>query len=249
MTMKIRGIAHRGDPKKYPENTLSGFQSALEYGYRFVELDVQLSKDGVPIIMHDYTVDRMTDHKGKVKDFTLAELKRMKIGEQETIPTLEEAMLLMRGKTNVMVELKQAGHLYPGLEEKTLEVLRKTDTFEQALVISFDLFSLQKVRRLDPDVRISPTSSNSLPSIFPWLKEYRCEMIGVPMKMLTPEYADLIREHHLTMGPWPVDSVEEMNVIAQQYPDALITTNDLALWAQFYEEHPEVKRVVQGWHT
>ena len=136
--------------KNYPENTLSAFQSALQFGYSFVELDVQLSKDGVPVVIHDYTVDRMTDHKGKVKDYTLAELKQMKIGKDETIPTLEEAMLLMRGKTEVMLELKQAGTLYPGMEEKVLDVLKKTDTYEQTLSISFDFFSIQELESWIP---------------------------------------------------------------------------------------------------
>ena len=239
----IRGIAHRGDPKNYPENTLSAFESALQFGYSFVELDVQLSKDGVPVVIHDYTVDRVTDHKGKVKDYTLAELKQMKIGKDETIPTLEEAMLLMRGKTEVMLELKQAGTLYPGMEEKVLEVLKRTDTFEQTLAISFDFFSIQKLRKLDSDIRLGVTSSNTLPPIFPWLKEYRCETLGVPMKMLTEEYANMMLDHGIEVCPWPVDTIEEMELIAKTYPYALITTNDLALWADFYRAHPEIKRV------
>ena len=238
----IRGIAHRGDPKHFPENTLSAFQSALDFGYSMVELDVQLSKDGVPVIMHDYTVDRMTDHRGKVKDFTLAELKKMSVRGVETIPTLEEAMLLMRGKTTVMLEMKQAGTLYPGLEEKVLEVLKKTDTYDQTLVISFDFFSLERLRSMDKDIRIGVTSSNTLPFIFPWLKEHRFETLGVPMKMLTEEYAAMMLDNGIEVCPWPVDTTEEMELIAVRYPYALITTNDLALWADFYNRHPQLKR-------
>lgn len=122
-------------------------------------------------------------------------------------------------------------------------MLKKTDTYEQTLVISFDFFSIQELRQLDPNVRIGVTSSNTLPSIFPWLKEYKCETLGVPMKMLTEQYANMMLEHGIEVCPWPVDTVEEMEIIAQKYPYALITTNDLALWANFYHEHPEIKRV------
>lgn len=240
--MKIRGIAHRGYPVKYPENTLSSFQAAVDLGYTYVELDVQLSKDGVPVVIHDYMVDRMSDHRGNVKDYTLAELKRMKIGDNETIPTLEETMKLLRGKLNVMVELKQAGHLYPGLEQKTLDILRQTDTFEQSIIISFDHFSIQRLRALSSDIRLGITTSNSLPYVFPWMQEYRCELLGVPMKMMTEEYAGMIIERGIEVGPWPVDSLADMEIIAKKYPTTLITTNELDRWAQFYRSHPELKR-------
>ena len=240
--MHIRGIAHRGYPVKYPENTLSSFQAAVDLGYTYVELDVQLSKDGVPVVIHDYTVDRMSDYRGNVKDYTLDELKRMKIGENETIPTLEETMKLLRGKLNVMVELKQAGELYPGLEQKALDILRQTDTFEQSIVISFDHFSIQRLRALSRDIRLGITTSNSLPYVFPWMKEYRCELLGVPIKMMTEEYAGMIIEQGIEIGPWPVDSLADMEIIAKKYPTTLITTNELERWAQFYRSHPELKR-------
>ena len=240
--MSIRGIAHRGYPVKHPENTLSSFQAAVDLGYTYVELDVQLSKDGVPVVMHDYTVDRMSDHRGNVKDYTLAELQQMRIGEQERIPTLEETMKLLRGKLNVMVELKQAGDLYPGLEQKALEILRRTNTFEQAIIISFDHFSIQRLRGLDADIRLGLTSSCSMPYVFPFLKETRCELLGVPMKMLTEQYASMIMEQGVEVGPWPVDTTADMEIIARKYPDTLITTNELERWAAFYESHPEIKR-------
>lgn len=211
-------------------------------GYTYVELDVQLSKDGVPVILHDYTVDRVSDHSGSVKDFTLAELKQMKIGTNETIPTLEETMNLLRGKLNVMVELKQAGDLYPGLEQKVLDVIRKIDTFDQSIIISFDHFSILKLRGLSADVRLGLTSSCSMPYVFPFLREMKCELLGVPFKMLTDEYVNLIIEQGVEVGPWPVDTWEDMEVIAKKYPATLITTNELERWADFYKSHDEIKR-------
>jgi len=240
--VKIRGIAHRGYPLKYPENTLSSFQAALDLNYTYVELDVQLSKDGVPVVMHDYTVDRMTDHKGMIRDFTLDELKRMRIRENESIPTLEETLRLLKGEINVMVELKQAGSLYPGLEEKALEVIRRTNTFDQTIIISFDHFSIVRTRKLDPDIRLGLTSSCSMPYVFPFMQEYRCELLGVPVRMMTPEYANMIEEHGIIVGPWPVDTTADMEMIAAQYPTSLITTNDLDKWADFYRSHPELQR-------
>ncbi|TBL73957.1 glycerophosphodiester phosphodiesterase [Paenibacillus thalictri] len=240
--MQIKGIAHRGYPVKYPENTLSSFQAACDLSYTYVELDIQLSKDGVPVVMHDYTVDRMTDGTGMVRDFTLAELKGLRVKEQETVPTLEEVLLLLKGKLNIMVELKQAGDLYPGLEEKTLELLRKTNTFDQAIIISFDHFSIARTRKLDQDVRLGLTSSCSMPYVFPFMAENRCELLGVPIRMMTAEYSQMIEERGIIVGPWPVDSIADMELIAAQYPTSLITTNELERWSKFYQSRSELHR-------
>lgn len=239
--MKIKGVAHMGYPVKFPENTLSSFQAALDLSYSHVEFDVQLSKDGVPVIIHDFSVDRTTDGKGRVCDLTLEELKKLRVKGHETIPTLEETLRLFRGKPiKLLVELKQAGDLYPGLEEKTLELLRRTDTFDQAVVISFDHFSIAKLRRLDQDVGLGLTSSCSMPYVFPFMEENRCTFLGVPMRMMTTEYADMITARGIDLNPWPVDSLTDMELIAAKYPSSLVTTNDLERWAEFYKSHPEL---------
>jgi len=239
--MYIKGIAHRGYPVKYPENTLSSFQAACALQYTYVEFDVQLSKDGIPVVMHDYSVDRTTDGKGAVRSHTLDELKRLRIGENETVPTLEETLLLLKGKKlSIMIELKQAGTLYPGLEEKTLELLRRTDTFDQSIIISFDHFSIAKVRQLDQDVRLGLTSNCSMPYVFPFMKETRCDFLGVPMRMMTAEYASMIIDGGIDLNPWPVDTWADMELIAASYPSSLVTTNQLERWAEFYKSHPEL---------
>src|SRR5690348_3734502 len=98
MKMKVRGIAHRGYPVKYIENTLPSFQAACDLGFTQLELDVHLSKDGVPIVMHDKSIDRLTDGKGYIKDYTAEELRGFRIGGTEIIPTLEEALLLLKDR-------------------------------------------------------------------------------------------------------------------------------------------------------
>jgi glycerophosphoryl diester phosphodiesterase len=136
--------------------------------------------------------------------------------------------------------LKQAGDLYPGLEEKVLEVIRITDTFDQVIIISFDHFSIVRTRRLSPDIRLGLTSSCSMPYVFPFMKEYGCELLGVPIRMMTAEYTEMIMEQGIIVGPWPVDTVADMEWIAAKYPAALITTNELERWADFYKSHPEL---------
>ena len=233
--MKIRGIAHRGYPVKYPENTLTSFQAALDLNYSHVELDVHLSKDGVPVVLHDYSVKRMTGQKGMVYDYTLDELKMFQVGEFERIPTLEETLKLLKGDITIVVELKQAGDLYQDLEKKVLEIMRRTNTFEQCMVISFDHFSIARMRRLDSDVRLGITSSNSMPYDFPFMKEIDGELLGVPLHLMTTNYATMIEEHGIEVGPWPVNTETEMKLIIDKYPSTLITTDNLERWIKFYK--------------
>lgn len=96
--MKIRGVAHRGYPVKYPENTLSSFKAAIDLGFTHMELDVHLSKDGIPVVMHNSKIDRMTDGKGEIRDYTFAELQQFTVGQEERIPSLEEVLLFAKNR-------------------------------------------------------------------------------------------------------------------------------------------------------
>jgi len=236
--MKIKGLAHRGYPKRAPENTLSSFQAACDLSFSHLELDVHLSKDDVPVVIHDYTIDRMSDGKGLVKDYTVNELKKFRIGEYETIPTLEETLIKFKGKIEFVIELKQAGDMYPRLEEATLDVIHRTDVLFQSRLISFDHFSLAKVRRLNPDIELGMLCGSCSPYVFSYMKEIRCTMLGFLYGYLTPMYADMIRAHGAYYSPGVVDSPEAMKLMIDQYPDALITTNELERWAELFRGQP-----------
>jgi glycerophosphoryl diester phosphodiesterase len=239
--MTIRGVAHRGYSAKHPENTLSAFKAALDHKFSHVELDVHLSRDGVPVVIHDYSVDRVTNHSGLVRDFTVAELQQMVVFGTERVPTLDEALSLLRGEVTIMIELKQAGHYYPGLEHRVLAALKRTDTYHQALVISFDHFSVARLRELDSKIQLGLTSTSAMPYVFEFMSATGCSHLGVPTKMLTPEYDEMIVDRGYTVGPWMVDTAEEMNFIAKNFPHALITTNEVERWADFYRARPELQ--------
>ncbi len=126
--------AHRGDWRNHPENSLRAFISAAEMGVDIIELDLSLSKDSVVIIMHDITIDRTTNGKGKPGDYTLAELKKLYLKNglgritNNTIPTLAEVMLELKPK-NVMVNLDKS---YPYFKE-AYQVLKQTGTLNRAI--------------------------------------------------------------------------------------------------------------------
>ena len=127
--------AHRGCSYRYPENTLSSFREACRYEIEGIELDIQLSKDGEIVVIHDERVDRTTNGSGRVEDLTLWELKKLKIqpNEQssrvyETIPTMKEVLALLapvcrRDGLLINIELKNSVVRYEGMEQKILEML------------------------------------------------------------------------------------------------------------------------------
>jgi glycerophosphoryl diester phosphodiesterase len=228
--MKVRGIAHRGYPTKYPENTLISFQAACDLSFSEVELDAHLSKDGIPVVMHDRTINRMCNGKGWIKNYTLQELKKFRVGEIETVPTLEEALQLLKGKVKVNLELKQMGNFYPGLEQSVLDVIQKGDMIEQVYINSFDHFSIAKVRELSPDVEIGLILSGSAPYVFPFMKEINANYLAVKLPYITRTYAELCEKHNVQLIAWPVDSENEMKYIIENYPSALICTNFPERW-------------------
>lgn len=125
--------AHRGDWRNEPENSLRGYQLAINMGVDIIEVDLNKTSDGVIVIMHDGTIDRTTNGKGKPSDYTLAELKKfhlrngLGIVTNNTIPTLEEVMLLAKGK--VLVNLDKSLPYY----EEAYQICKKTGTLSQAL--------------------------------------------------------------------------------------------------------------------
>lgn len=125
--------SHRGDWRNAPENSLSAYRSAMIMGVDMIEVDLKMSKDSVLVILHDQTLNRSTTGKGKPSDFTLAELKEFRLRDglgaptRQQIPTLEEVMLLAKGK--VLVNLD---HAFPFFRE-AYRVLVKTGTVDHAL--------------------------------------------------------------------------------------------------------------------
>ena len=102
----IHNIAHRGASAYEPENTLRAFERAIEMGATMLELDVHLSRDGHPMVIHDADLSRTTSGTGKVADLSLAQIKRFDAGLGERVPALDEVIELARDRVKIYIELK-----------------------------------------------------------------------------------------------------------------------------------------------
>ena len=174
--MGILNIAHRGYSGKFPENTMLAFKKAIEYGADGIETDVQMSKDGELVIIHDETLDRTTNASGFVKDYTLKELKKFRsksvaqingskedeeskikdlkeevLEKDEEIPTLRELLNLF-ANSNLKVlnlELKNSIIEYNGLEEGVLNMIDEFKLRDRVIISSFNHKSLVKIREIE----------------------------------------------------------------------------------------------------
>lgn len=150
-------VGHRGAAGSAPENTMPSFERALSLGADAIELDVHLSRDGIPVVIHDHTVDRTTNGHGMVSEMTVAELKALDAAARfdgasfdARIPTLDEVLSWARGKTRVVIELK--GTHTPGLVRSTLDLVQKHGMLSDVMLISFDHFALRETRQINRDV-------------------------------------------------------------------------------------------------
>lgn len=139
-------VAHRGDWRNHPENSIPAFQSCIDMGIDMIEIDVRRTKDGQLILMHDPTVDRCTNGKGKVADLTYDEIQKLRLRPQHNasitrnhIPTLEEVLVLCKGKILINID---KGYDY---FQQVYELMEKTGTTNQVIIKSSN--SLDKMKR------------------------------------------------------------------------------------------------------
>ena len=154
--MKI--IALRGGAGLGLENTLSCIEAGLRCSsVSMIEVDVHLTKDGEVVVMHDPTVDRMTNYSGKIENMTLEELKSLRVVgncHSEQIPTLREVLNLIGDRADVLLEIKRPDNRDDGLEKACLDIIKECDACGRVTVQSFNDIVLDRFHSMDPSVRL-----------------------------------------------------------------------------------------------
>jgi glycerophosphoryl diester phosphodiesterase len=138
-------IAHRGASAAAPENTLAAFRLAKTQGAHGIEFDVQLSADGIPVVIHDDTVDRTTNGRGRVTDLTLAQLQSLDAGQGESIPTLAQTFDLFGPDFLYNLEIKNDDQTDRGAEQAIAECIRRYGVQRQLIISSFNPTALERI--------------------------------------------------------------------------------------------------------
>lgn len=232
---QVDNVAHRGATGYAPENTIAAFDLAVEMKADYIEIDVQRSKDGELVLIHDTTVDRTTDGTGKVGDLTFEQLRSLDagswFGEQfagEKIPTFDEILDRYHGKVGILVEMK-APELYPGIEEQVAEELKERNLDkpqnEKIIIQSFNFDSMKKMDKLLPKVPIGVLTSNRAHTTPEALQEFStyADWFNPSYGIVTKELVNQVHSLGMQIGSWTVRSQEAADFLFEMGVDAIIT--------------------------
>jgi len=239
----IKNIAHRGASAYAPEHTIAAYQLGQQMNGDYIEIDLQMTKDGHLVAMHDETVNRTTNGTGLVKEHTLEEIKQLNAGslfnekypnlakkdfEDAKVPTLEEIIETFGNGANYYIETKSPDE-YAGMEEKLLEIIKHYEISDNVIIQSFSEESLQKIHSLDvtlPLVQLLPyKKAVQLTELE--IKKYKTYCIGLGMnyKYIDSAYVKRIKKHGLEVHPFTVDNEKDMKKLLLWGVDGMFTND------------------------
>ncbi|WP_085993968.1 glycerophosphodiester phosphodiesterase [Oceanobacillus senegalensis] len=233
---KMVNVAHRGASGHAPENTMAAFQKGFEMKADYVEIDVQMTKDGELVVIHDTTVDRTTNGTGYVGDLTLEEIRQLDAGSWfsesyagEKVPTFEEVLDAFRGKVGILIELK-APELYPGIEKKIAEALKERNMHqsnnEKIIIQSFNHESMEKSKELLPNLPHGVLAGTSWKNVTEeQLSEFAmyADYFNPNMNIVTDELVSDVHEAGMEIYPYTSRSQEQAFHLFDLNVDGIIT--------------------------
>jgi glycerophosphoryl diester phosphodiesterase len=221
-------IAHRGDSAHRPENTLAAFAGALELGASAVELDIQLTRDGHVVVIHDASLERTTSGRGDVRQMTLAEVRAVSAGYPnrfgsewagERVPTLAEALALLRDRARAMVEIKAESVTADetgGVEALAVAEIRRAAMVDKVALISFDQRAIVRLRQLAPDIsRGRIFGRTSADEVLADARASGAEVVLPHKSQLSDALVARVHAAGIKLATWVVDEPEELRELAR----------------------------------
>ena len=251
---KINVISHRGANMVAPQNTLPAFKKSFGIGCDGVETDIHLTKDGVPVLCHNFTIDETSNGKGAIKDMTLEELLQFDFGSYKSeeykdtkIPLLEDFIKLCK-ENNVKVlniELKSEvpGEAPVEFPKVTIELAKKYDMFDKLIISSFDPAILVVCKKLDPDCKTGllyapdkKIGRKIMFKPFKFAKEIKADAVHPFSALVTKEYVKKAHKEGIMVNPWTVNKEKEIKRMIFCGVDGIIT-DDPGLCNKLIEEN------------
>lgn len=232
-------VAHRGASSTRPENTLASFEEAIRLGAQIVEFDVRLSRDGVPVVIHDPAVDRTTDGRGFVHELTAPDIASLLVDGTARVPTLDEVLDALSGRAGAAIEIKNIpgepafDPAREGIVEAVHSGLGRVGFEGPVLVISFNPASIAASKSIAPGI---PSGFLTTDLVDP--REALAFAVGQGHDMVLPGTrasipagASFVEEVHaagVRAGTWTVDDPETVRMLFDRGFDA-VASNDPAM--------------------
>lgn len=234
--MKI--YAHRGFSGKYPENTMLAFEKAVEVGCDGIELDIQITNDNVVVIFHDESINRTTDGKGFIRDYTYNELEKYNAaflyGKKygfEPIPTLDNYCKWVKDKNIITnIEIKSGVYYYENLEKEAVSIVKKYEIENQIIFSSFNHMSLIKVKDIDSSLKCAALVKLPFGNVGFFCNQSGFEFYHPSFDILTDEVAEECKKAGISINVWVIDNLKQLEQLEKwscsgvitNYPDIFI---------------------------
>ncbi|WP_312092293.1 glycerophosphodiester phosphodiesterase [Niallia sp.] len=223
-------FAHRGFSAQYPENTMKAFEEAAKAKADGIEIDIQMTRDGEIVIIHDEKVDRTTNGLGYVQELSYKELRSLNAGhrfkhiEKEAVPTLIELFDWMEHNTiTCNIEMKNNKITYKGMEEKTIELIRKYGFENRIIFSSFNHYSLVHSYRIAPEIETAPLLSDGIYQ--PWIYANAIGAKGFHpnYKRISHEIIKSSKDKNIKVRAYTVNNPKTMRALMNEGISAIIT--------------------------
>ncbi len=243
-------MAHRGASGTFPENTLSAFRAAIDAKADMCELDVQLTRDGALVVIHDDTVDRTTDGAGEVAELTLAELKLLDAGAKfkgratltpgaDAVPspaTKRERVIRYSG--DIEERIPTLDEVFDvtagkcglnielkggGLEHQVAQIMQARNAFGDSIVSSFNWEYLKKIQQIHFNIRIALLADDKPVDLMINAVAMRAHAINPRWDMVTPDLCKAAHERNLKVYTWTVDADARMRALMEAGVDGIMT--------------------------
>ncbi len=224
-----------------PENTLAAFKNGIALKSDFIEMDAHLSKDGIPVIIHDPTLERTTDGFGSISNFTLAQLqtynaaaKSLSVSSKEQIPTFAQVLDLAKPanvKVEVEIKVPPQGR-YNGIEQKMIDEIVARDMIDRVQISSFNMDVIKDVKALNPKIKTVVLMSvdffraydlNTPKTIVDHVTSLGAEIIAVNKDYLNAKLVQEARARKIVVEVWTVDNESDIKKFVAMGVDGIIS--------------------------
>ncbi len=219
--MKLFG--HRGAAGLVAENTLESIAEALRYNVDGIEIDVHCCKSGELMVIHDETLDRTTNGKGKVADYTLQQLQQFRTEEGFSIPTLQEVLDLINARCELNIELKGKGTALPTAKLVEEHIEKTSWNYDHFIISSFDHSQLFDVKKRTSEFKLGVLTEENITTALPVAKELEAFSIHPPISSLTEDEIAIAREQGYRVYVWTVNLPEFIDTSKSWNVDGIIT--------------------------
>lgn len=211
-------IGHRGAAGHAPENTCAAIKTGISLRVDYVELDVQVTKDGKLVIMHDKRVERTTNGRGYVARMTLDEIRKLDAGNGERVPTVQEVLELAQGRVGLMLEI-----ISPGIAEQLCTQVREGGFTGSVIYASFLHAELLRVHALDPVAKTLALLEGAPVTPAAFAIDAQATHVGLGLDSILSDQVEALRSAGTRVFVYTVNHPEDIDAVKRLGVDGIIS--------------------------